>query len=947
MKAFLIFIIFFITSQSIAGVEQEKGLHHYAQRNWRSVSGLTHDNVTSVFRDKNGFLWAGTIEGLTRIDGSFTKTFSVRTHPELLSNRIVAIAGKDDGTLFVATGNGISSISENGKVTKVIEEPDISSLAVLKSGEVFAAVKNELLMIFNGEIKRLSVLNGLPEGNVKALSGFENTLFGGTDTGSFFSYSNGEFTSDLCELNKNEITSSAVNNKGNVVFGTSAGEIFSYENSKCSLLLDKSGEIYDKNPVISISYRANSVRAVTLNSLIVVENNKKRHFKNCCNLPGTLSSVLFDEEKFLWVAGNNGLTLYYDGLFSTYGKEEGLSFEMVYAMVEDRQGTVWVGTRGGGIFYYSKEKFKQLSDKVPIPGNFVGGLMVDDKGEIWAGTSKGVVAFSPVQPFKIKRMETSRKKDVPLASVIFQDNSGKIWAGTASGEIYLFTKGKFTLVKEIGQEAPISAITQDSKGILWFATSKGLFYLEKEQFKVLTVENGLPDNWILSLYAAKPGLLFAGTMRKGLAIVMDDGKIHTLSTMKGLCSDTIFSIVKDSDDLMWFTSTQGIFSLPFQEVIDAALNREGSVKCFPFDSRDGIKRAECTGGVQPASMIRNDRTLWFPTIEGIAVINHTALPENVPHLSIDTILIDGKAKQISDVIKHKGEISLLEIQLTASRFIHPEQLNVKYILESHESEWNSYHPTEKRTVSYRKVSPGTYNFKITASNQTGETFSKEISFLVESTFVSNMLNIKWILVVLLFVLSLATIFVNRKKRRKKIILKESIKENIKENEVKDEEKKGKCEELFNLEEESDNEDYQENGEENGDFLENPKYNKSRLDDEIVECYATELETLMKKEKPYKNQDLTLPELAEKLGLSPNILSQVINTNYGKNFYNFINTYRVDEVVELMKTPSMKNRSILDLAYEAGFKSKTTFNAVFKKQMEVTPSEYKKILSEKK
>jgi len=390
----IIFLLFL--TLEISGSNDEKQLHHYAQRSWRSISGLSHDNVTSLFRSKDGFLWAGTIEGLTRIDGSSTKVFTTRTHPGLLNNRIVGITGGNDGSIYVATVTGISKISKNGKVEKVVEETDISSVAVLKNGQVFASVNNELLKISSNEIKRLSVLNGLPEGNVRALTAYDNILYGGSDSGSFFSYSDGLFTNDICDINKDEVTCSSVNGSGNVVFGTSKGRIFVIENSKCSPVFSESEIVYDESPVISISYINNSIRAVTGSSVILIENGEKRYFRNCCNLPGKLSSVLIDEEKFMWISGDKGVTLYYDGIFSTYGKEEGLTSEMVYGMVEDQNGVVWVGTRGGGLFYYSDGKFRQVPENAGIPGHFIGGLMIDDKGDLWVGTSKGIVTFKPV-----------------------------------------------------------------------------------------------------------------------------------------------------------------------------------------------------------------------------------------------------------------------------------------------------------------------------------------------------------------------------------------------------------------------------------------------------------------------------------------------------------------------------------------------------------------------
>ena len=129
--------------------------------------------------------------------------------------------------------------------------------------------------------------------------------------------------------------------------------------------------------------------------------------------------------------------------------------------------------------------------------------------------------------------------------------------------------------------------------------------------------------------------------------------------------------------------------------------------------------------------------------------------------------------------------------------------------------------------------------------------------------------------------------------------------------------------------------------------EKPKYEGYQLDDEVAAAYAAEAKALMEKEKLYSNPALTLPMLAKKLKLSPNTLSQVLNGYCGQSFYNFVNTYRVEEVIGMMHDPKFDDKSVLELLYEAGFKSKSTFNPIFKKQTGKTPSEYRKEIQEKR
>lgn len=98
---------------------------------------------------------------------------------------------------------------------------------------------------------------------------------------------------------------------------------------------------------------------------------------------------------------------------------------------------------------------------------------------------------------------------------------------------------------------------------------------------------------------------------------------------------------------------------------------------------------------------------------------------------------------------------------------------------------------------------------------------------------------------------------------------------------------------------------------------------------------------MEQQKPYLNPELTLPELAAQLSMKANDLSYFLNGHLGENFYSLINRYRVEESKRLLSDPNYDHFSMLGIAMEAGFNSKTAFNTNFKKSTQLTPSEYRK------
>jgi AraC-like DNA-binding protein len=115
-------------------------------------------------------------------------------------------------------------------------------------------------------------------------------------------------------------------------------------------------------------------------------------------------------------------------------------------------------------------------------------------------------------------------------------------------------------------------------------------------------------------------------------------------------------------------------------------------------------------------------------------------------------------------------------------------------------------------------------------------------------------------------------------------------------------------------------------------------NKTRTVDEQLK---KNLLDYMVKQKPYCEPELTLTSLAKQLNMGRNQLSETINASMGCNFYDFVNRYRVEEVKTMLTQPSGKNFTLLAIAFDAGFPSKSTFNTIFKKFTGLTPSEYRK------
>jgi len=121
-----------------------------------------------------------------------------------------------------------------------------------------------------------------------------------------------------------------------------------------------------------------------------------------------------------------------------------------------------------------------------------------------------------------------------------------------------------------------------------------------------------------------------------------------------------------------------------------------------------------------------------------------------------------------------------------------------------------------------------------------------------------------------------------------------------------------------------------------------KYARSKLTRQESEQYIKKLTDIMKMEKPYLEPSVCLTDLANKLSISPRYLSQAINDLLNQNFFDLINTYRIEETKRIFSNPSNTKKTVLEILYEVGFNSKSVFNTAFKKHTGMTPTEYRKL-----
>jgi len=927
MKKIFLLSVFIISFPIMMQGSVNSEFKNYIHRMWTSDHGLPQNSVYSVVQDKDGFMWFATAEGLVKFDGIKFELFDKRNVPGIKSNVVLKVFEDSKGCLWVGLRNA-GVLRKCGDVFEPIESDNGDSpLTVITiaeyDGVIYFGTHGDRLKVYrDGKAVSYEKNNFLPESLIfDMIFSKEGELFVATNDGLYTINIKGDSVSrfgineGLPELG---IRTLFFDSKERLWVGFNEKGVAVFENGEIKVYGVEDGLPSEKLFTIAEDSTGRIWVGTIGGGIAIFSDGKFTSFDKSSGLTSDIvRSIYRDRENSMWVGTlGGGVDQFRRGMFSSITVKDGLSDGVVFGIFEDKSGNIYAGTYGKGLNIISPDGSVKIYDTSNgLSGDISAGVFVDSKGRIWAGTYGAGLNIIDTDG-KITQYGLEQGLDMRSVTAVFEDDDGTVYIGGFSQALAVYKDGRFeTFLKEgVLKNRIIWDIAKDKDGSILLATDgSGIVKLKNNRFSSITVEDGLSDNKITNLYLDENGILFAPSYDHGLNIIRD-GKTSIIRKDDGLFDDTIYAIVEDNEGVMWMSSNRGLSTVSKKEMFDFIDGRIEKVGSTVYSWKDGMPSNECNGGFQKAGLKTMDGRILFPTIKGVAVMDPSNSKEDVPLPVpvVTAVYIDGERQELKEKYEVEPEKSKVRIEYTAPSYIVPEKVAFRYKLEGFDKNWVD--AGTRREAEIMNLDPGSYNFLILAANSDGEWNPSplKIVFVQKPAFHQTVL-FRLILLVIIFA---AIYFPVRFKMRKMETYTEELSDMITETQ---EELKQVSDELSS------------------------KYASSSLGDEDLGYYREIIEKYMVEQKPYLDDELTIRKLAQQLEIQPHHLSQVINSTFSMNFYTFVNSYRVDEVICLMKDPQRKHHTILAIAYDSGFKSKSSFNTIFKKMIGKTPSEYREEL----
>jgi signal transduction histidine kinase/ligand-binding sensor domain-containing protein len=711
------FRIFLLVAATFGSANLAYG--QYAYESWTTDQGLPQNSVNDIRQTRDGYIWLTTFDGLVRFDGVRFTVFDKGNTPGITSNRFLRMFEDAQGDLWAGTEEGGVVCYHQGRFSSYGKEQGLTNLDAVfltddHQGNVVAYFAGEAVMrIADGRLQKIASLNkfednfSMPRASRRVPCGI------GNDRVFCVGYGEWGVADGLPSLQR--VGADGVDDgHGTLWFATSDPALVRIEHNQVVRVYRESDGLPGR-PILFVTGAHCRLLSVDKDgmgwSTDLPDMQSTPMGKDLSSdLAGAgLSFGVEDGEGNLWFGTNRkGLWRAHKQFITSYSKADGLDQNNVYPIYQARNGVVWIGTTAG-LFRYQNNKFELAAPELKglnidaIAEDGQGRLIIGGVKKAWIGDGEH---FEPVP-------------DIPsIVWTVLATPDGSIWFGTEHGLLQLKDGARTWYRTEQGLAGNnIRVLIDDGANGLWIGCFGGLSHYADGKFTSWTERDGLPSN-VRALRRDADNTVWLGTYDGGLAR-FKDGKVTTYTTKQGLFNNGVFQILEDERGNFWISSNHGIFRVRRRDLEEYAQGRRDSITSVAYDKSDGMLNVECNGGRWPAGAKTTDGKLWFPTQDGVAVIEPGGVPvnEQPPPVFVESLLLNNLPVAFDSEVQVRPDQENFEIQYTALSYINSANIHFKFKLEGLDRDWID--AGTRRTAYYSHVPPGHYTFKVIAANSDG------------------------------------------------------------------------------------------------------------------------------------------------------------------------------------------------------------------------------------
>jgi signal transduction histidine kinase/ligand-binding sensor domain-containing protein/DNA-binding response OmpR family regulator len=726
---------------------------HYTSR---GIHAISNEKISFIRADQNGNIWIGTQRGLTLVEKESLQNEEPSFGHLFISHSFTAMIETATELWFGTREDGILKFQKSGQLYTFInstaspslKSDEISNLHITKNGTILTSFFHNGMQIFNPRNNRWNdvELHGEQVDQIyedrynKVWITTENFGITGFDLESNFSEFHQFMDPQQSTLPDSERHVFFEDSQNNLWIGAHEGALNLYDRKKSDFIQFKN------NPKNPNSISSNIVLAIT-------EDHSGQIWVGTGQFQGGLEKIILKYPAF-------------DHLLPQ-PQSSHISDNIVRALFEDPQGRIWAATKAGRLHVFdNKEKthvfdhFKTADERLTAVNIYA--ILLDKSGYLWLGSKgKGLfVSHSPLASYSnlndLSFINYQTIHDDPESInnnniyALVEDHFGNIWVGTYGNGISIAQKQnndtyKFRQITTENSNLSsnlVRHILADSKDRIWVATGYGLNLIENPSLEQpLEIRNfyaGIDSstislNDIIHLHEDKSGRIWLATYGGGINVIdsvhSETAIFQKYDQISGLSNNVVYSIVDDaSGNFLWFSTENGLSRFNLKMETFEVFNTNNGLNFNSFSENTSLRGS--------------DGTLYFGGFMGIEVINPEKI--TIPKWNHKVELTDfqlfnkevpiGPGQPLKKSIPFTQNITLKHFQSSFSfefstmDYLDPDKNQYAYKLENFDPDWNIV--SNQRKAIYTNLSPGDYTFRVRATGRSGEWVDNERSLQI-------------------------------------------------------------------------------------------------------------------------------------------------------------------------------------------------------------------------
>ena len=705
----------------------------FAVRSWDARAGLPAEDITALARTADGFLWVGTTAGLVRFDGERFLRLTTNTVPALGGQRVTDLVADAAGDLWIGTQGGTVARRHQGNFAVMplaapLAGKPVTALAEDRGRGVWVSSAAGVARLTATNCENISIASQpLVRIATRAATDETGRLWCLSAT-TLYAYADQQWEKLNSPMNSSAALSALqVGRAGGAWVGVSSDGLFIKAGQVLRLTNGALQAALSPYPWPKDSLRT-SVQAIcedrrgrvwvgTSGSGVYVwspQNGWRRLASEGVLANAVVTRFLLDAEGFLWVATQRGgLHQVSEQAVTTLSLPgEGVE-NVIQTVCATRDGSLWVGTDGGGVFRWHDGEFTPAN--TGLASRYVKALFEDSHTNLWVSGRRGLQRWTG----KEFAFVDTNAAFTGITFNVGEDGDDHLWIAWSHGLVCRWPDGHFQVVRtDAGLPGYyLRAITRDRTGKLYLAAPKyGLARQVGERFQFFGKQQWSGADKICSLYADADGALWITTDGDGLFRFKDD-TFRQWTMADGLPDDTLEGVGGDAAGNLWLGASSGIFSCAKAQLENYERRTSPPLLFWQLPVKGATDRAPDNSLWQPQPARLADGR-WCFANQGQLVLFDPARLSRSTLASVPTIeetVVDGTVHGADGPLRVKSGARQFEFHYTAPGF--QGETSFRYMLAGVDPQWVEAHA--RRVAYFNYLPPGDYEFRVMAGGEDG------------------------------------------------------------------------------------------------------------------------------------------------------------------------------------------------------------------------------------